>query len=68
MELPLGKYCLKTSLALAQGNGLAPSGNKPLPKPVLIKILDAMWHHKYVLLHHTSGRNTEPNFLSHGTP
>ena len=27
------------------GNGLVPSGTKPLPEPVLIKIVDAMWRH-----------------------
>ena len=27
------------------GNGLVPSGNKPLPWPVMTKISDAIWCH-----------------------
>ena len=27
------------------GNGLVPSGNKPLPEPMLTKIYDGIWHH-----------------------
>ena len=27
------------------GNGLVPSGNKPLPEPMLTKIYAAIWHH-----------------------
>ena len=28
------------------GNGLVPSGNKPLTEPVLTKFYDTMWHHQ----------------------
>ena len=30
---------------LAQVNGLVPSGNKPLPEPMLIQIYVVKWHH-----------------------
>ena len=28
---------------IGAGNGLVPSGNKPLPEPMLTKISDAIW-------------------------
>ena len=30
---------------IGSGNGLVPSGNKPLPEPMLTQISVAMWHH-----------------------
>ena len=30
---------------IGSGNGLVPSGNKPLPEPMLIMFYDAIWHH-----------------------
>ena len=30
---------------IGSGNGLVPSGNKPLPKPMLTQFLVAMWRH-----------------------
>ena len=33
-------------VSIGSGNGLVPSGNKPLPEPVLKKISDAIWCHK----------------------
>ena len=30
---------------IGSGNGLVPSGNKPLPEPVLTKISKASWCH-----------------------
>ena len=30
---------------IGSGNGLVPSGNKPLPDPVLTKTLVAIWRH-----------------------
>ena len=30
---------------IGSGNGLVPSGNKPLPEPVLTKISNAIWRH-----------------------
>ena len=30
---------------IGAGNGLAPSGNKPLPEPMLTKVHDAICHH-----------------------
>ena len=30
---------------IGSGNGLVPSGNKPLPEPVLTKISNAIWCH-----------------------
>ena len=31
---------------IGSGNGLVPSGNKPLPEPALTKIFVAIWLHK----------------------
>ena len=33
------------SVNIGSGNGLVPSGNKPLPEPMLIKISNAIWRH-----------------------
>ena len=33
------------SVNIDSGNGLVPSGNKPLPEPMLIKISNAKWRH-----------------------
>ena len=33
------------SVNIGSGNGLVPSGNKPLPEPLLTKICVAIWHH-----------------------
>ena len=33
------------SVNIGSGNGLVPSGNKPLPEPVLTKISNAIWRH-----------------------
>ena len=33
-----------TSYNIGLDNGLVPSGNKPLPEPMLIKIYVAIWH------------------------
>ena len=30
---------------IRSGDGLVPSGNKPLPEPILTKIYVAKWHH-----------------------
>ena len=38
-----GHYWWKINIG--SGNGLVPSGNKPLPKPVLTQIYVAMWRH-----------------------
>ena len=32
-------------LNIGSGNGLVPSGNKPLPEPMLIQIYVTIWHH-----------------------
>ena len=32
-------------LNMGSGNGLVPSGNKPLPEPMLTEIYIAIWHH-----------------------
>ena len=32
-------------ISIGLGNGLAPSGNKPLPEPMLTQIYVAIWHH-----------------------
>ena len=41
---------------IGSGNGLVPSGNKPLPEPKLTHIYVAIWHHwaimSYALAHH----------------
>ena len=38
--------CHKTSLMnIGSGNGLVPSGNKPLPEPMLTNIYFAIWRH-----------------------
>ena len=47
MELPSGDNHW-TSLMVVNidlGNGLVPSGNKPLPEPMLTQIFVAIWHH-----------------------
>ena len=31
---------------IGSGNGLVPSGNKPLPEPILTQIYVTMWHHQ----------------------
>ena len=36
---------LPRKVNIASGNGLVPSGNKPLPEPVLTKISNAIWCH-----------------------
>ena len=33
------------SFNIGSGNGLVPSGNKPLPEPMLTQISDAIWRH-----------------------
>ena len=33
------------SVNIVSDNGLVPSGNKPLPEPMLTQISVAMWHH-----------------------
>ena len=33
------------SVNIGSGNGLVPSGNKPLPEPMLTQISVAIWHH-----------------------
>ena len=38
-----GPYWWKGNIGA--GNGLVPSGNKPLPEPVLTKISNAIWRH-----------------------
>ena len=30
---------------IGSGNGLVPSGNKPLPEPMLAQICVTLWHH-----------------------
>ena len=34
---------------IGSGNGLVPSGNKPLPEPMLTKYNDAIWHQKVAM-------------------
>ena len=34
---------------IRKGNSLAPLDNKPLPEPVLVRILNAIWRH-YALI------------------
>ena len=34
------------SVNTGSGNGLVPSGNKPLPEPMLTKISVAIWRHE----------------------
>ena len=36
---------LTDDVNIGSGNGLVPSGNKPLPEPVLTKISNAIWRH-----------------------
>ena len=42
-------FCMRVYMTVLQknniglGNGLMPSGNKPLPKPMLTKFCDAWW-------------------------
>ena len=36
-----GPYCWKVNIG--SGNGLVPSGNKPLPEPMLTQFLVALW-------------------------
>ena len=36
----------KSEVNIGSGNGLVPTGNKPLPDPMLTKILDAIRPHK----------------------
>ena len=48
VKLPSGDMC-KTSLMIVNigsGNGLVPSGTKPLPKPMLTKFYDTIGWHK----------------------
>ena len=33
------------------GDGLVPSGNKPLPDPKFTKFYDALWYHKNTIIH-----------------
>ena len=33
------------SVNIGSGNGLVPSGNKPLPEPILTQISDTIWRH-----------------------
>ena len=33
------------SVNIGSGNGLVPSGNKPLPEPMLTQTSVAIWHH-----------------------
>ena len=37
-----GLHCLTVNIG--SGNGLVPSGNKPLPETMLIKIYVTIWH------------------------
>ena len=39
---PVNQFCCLVSIGW--GNGLVPSGTKPLPQPMLSKICGAMWH------------------------
>ena len=36
------------------GNGLGPSGTKPLPQTLLIKLSDAVWHHQATIYQNVS--------------
>ena len=36
---------LTDDVNIGSGKGLVPSGNKPLPEPVLTKIGNAIWRH-----------------------
>ena len=38
-------------VSIGSGNGLVPSGNKPLPEPMLIEIYVAIWCYRAVLTH-----------------
>ena len=44
MKLP-SYECHKTLLNIGSGNGLVPSGNKPLPEAMLTQIYVAKWRH-----------------------
>ena len=49
-ELPLWNCPQKNvtrpyQVNIGSGNGLVPSGNKPLPEPMLTKVYVAIWHH-----------------------
>ena len=46
VKLPSSE-CIKTSLMInmASGNGLVPSGNKPLPESMLTQIYGTIWYH-----------------------
>ena len=35
---------------ISSGNGLVPSGNKPLPEPMLTQIHAAIWLHKATMM------------------
>ena len=35
----------KSTVNIGSGNGLVPSGNKPLPEPMLTQISVAKWRH-----------------------
>ena len=40
-----GKKCGKKKVNIGSGNGLVPSGNKPLPEPILTQIVVGTWSH-----------------------
>ena len=42
------QWCVK----IGSGNGLLPSGNKPLAEPVSTQIFVTIWHHKATIITH----------------
>ena len=55
MNLPSGecrKISLVTQVKTGSGNGLVPSGNKPLPEPILTQIFVAQCRHQAAMSSH----------------
>ena len=41
---------LDLTVNIGSGNSLVPSGNKPLPEPMLIQTIVAIWRHKATMI------------------
>ena len=45
VKLPSHERHRRWKVNIGSGNGLVPSGNKPLPEPILTQIFVAIWRH-----------------------
>ena len=56
----------KSKANIGSGNGFLPSGNKPLPEPMLTQVYDDVWHHRISVKHLLTRASSEEATYARG--